>query len=40
MGMPGNAEGVRMDELAISQLMGMVKKIRGRKEECVYEYQK
>lgn len=39
MGMPRNAEGVRMDELAIRKLVGVIEKVRGRKEECVHKYQ-
>lgn len=39
MGMPRNAEGMRMDEFVIRQLVGVIEKVRGRKEECVHEYQ-
>ena len=39
MGMPRNAERMRMDEFAIRKLVGVIEKVRGRKEECVHEYQ-
>ena len=37
--MPRIAEGMRMDEFVILQLMGMVEQVRGRKKECVHEYK-
>ena len=39
MGMPRNAEWMRMDEFVIRQLVGVIEKVRGRKEECVHEYK-
>ena len=39
MGMPRNAEWMRMDEFVIRKLVGVIEKICGRKEECVHEYQ-
>ena len=39
MGMPRDAEGMRMDEFVIRQLVGVVEQVSGRKEECVHEYQ-
>ena len=39
MGMPRNAEGMRMDEFAIRKLMGVIEEVRGREKECVHKYQ-
>ena len=39
MGMPRNAEWMRMDKFVICQLMGMVEEVRGRKKECVHEHE-
>ena len=39
MGMPGNAEGMRMDEFVIRKLVGMIEEVRGREKECVHKYQ-
>ena len=39
MGMPGNVEGMRMDEFVIRKLVGMIEEVRGREKECVHKYQ-